>query len=65
MCTQVKADTRFAGLDEVAALFELMTPYLDKILNSTVGDAWFKEEAPSLFASEFLSDLHQNRKEKI
>jgi hypothetical protein len=34
---------------------------MDKILNSTVGDNWLTEEAPSLFTKEFLRDLHQSR----
>jgi hypothetical protein len=59
--TQIEADTSFAELDEVAALFGLMRPYMNKILNSTVGDNWLKEEAPSLFTKEFLRDLHQSR----
>jgi len=58
---QVKAETSFAELAEVSKLFELINPYLDKLLNTSIGNDWLSEEAPSLFTPEFLEDLHSSR----
>ena len=58
---QVKAETSFAELAEVSKLFELINPYLDKLLNTSTGSHWLSEEAPSLFTPEFLEDLHSSR----
>lgn len=58
---QVKAETSFAELDEISKLFELINPYLDKLLNTNIGSDWLSEQAPSLFTPEFLEDLHSSR----
>ena len=46
--------------DEVGATFELMNPYLEKILNCVVARKWLVEEAPSLFTQEFLGALTEH-----
>ena len=43
--------------DGVETTFDLLNPYLEKILNTLAGNRWLEEEAPSLFIHEFLDAL--------
>jgi len=43
--------------DGVETTFDLLNPYLEKILNTLAGKRWLEEEAPSLFIHEFLDAL--------
>ena len=43
--------------DDVSTTFDLLNPYLGKILNTQAGRRWLNEEAPSLFTQEFLGAL--------
>ena len=45
--------------EDAESAFELMNPYLIKILNTTIGKKWLAEEAPSLFTQDFLDALKQ------
>jgi len=59
--SQNEAGVGFDELNEdVGTAFELMNPYLDKILNTVVGRIWLAEEAPSLFTQEFLGALTEH-----
>ena len=42
--------------DGVETTFDLLNPYLEKILNTLAGKRWLEEEAPSLFIHEFLTE---------
>lgn len=46
--------------DDVRDTFELVNPYLGKILDNTSARKWLFEEAPGLFTEEFLGALREH-----
>ena len=60
LINQNEAGVSFDELnDDVETTFDLLNPYLEKILNTVVGKRWLEEEAPSLFTHEFLDALRE------
>ena len=58
LINQNEAGVSFGELnDDVSTTFDLVNPYLGKILNTQAGRRWLNEEAPSLFTQEFLGAL--------
>ena len=61
--TAAKAGVSFEGDYDLEFLYG--NPFMHKLINTEVGERWFKEEAPMMFSAEFLSNISAYRNKDL
>ena len=61
--TAAKAGVSFEGDYDVEFLYG--NPFMHKLINTDVGERWFKEDARMLFSEEFLSNISAHRNKDL
>ena len=61
--TAAKAGVSFEGDYDVEFLYG--NPFMHKLINTDVGERWFKEDASMLFSEEFLSNISAHRNKDL
>ena len=61
--TAAKAGVSFEGDYDLEFLYG--NPFMHKLINTEVGERWFKEDAPMMFSAEFLSNISAYRNKDL